>query len=70
MDVIIEMTFVIQLILASYLSTLFSRYCEVSNELVVMFAPCFEISSMRVGLDFEIAYSSSKSKKVFRYYHP
>jgi hypothetical protein len=42
----------------------------VSNELVVMFAACFEISSMRVGLDFEIAYSSSKSKKVFRYYHP
>jgi len=35
MDVIIEMTFVIQLILASYLSTLFSRFCEVSNELVV-----------------------------------
>jgi hypothetical protein len=35
-----------------------------------MFAPCFEISSMRVGLDFEISYSSSKSKKVFRYHHP
>jgi hypothetical protein len=48
-----------------------------------MFAPCFEISSMRAelvfeisysssmraGLDFEISYSSSKSKRVFRY-HP
>jgi hypothetical protein len=48
-----------------------------------MFVPCFAISSMRVGLDFEISYSasmragldfeisysSSKSKRVFRY-HP
>jgi hypothetical protein len=39
------------------------------EQLVVMFAPCFEISSMRAGLAFEISYSSSKSKRVFRY-HP